>query len=365
MGLTAAMRLTIPYVVTDRDRHGNVRVYYRPKGKATKIRLRETPGTAAFLAEIERAKEQASGRLPTAANIDPASLRALCLDYVGSADFRLLDKSTANQRRLLLEDVCRSVNQRSGVQRGTLPFAAMEPRHVEAIRDDKVDKPGAANNRVKALRQLFRWAIERRRHDRNPATQVKYLPMRGDGFRTWTAEDIAAFEDAHPIGTQARLALALLLYTGIRRSDLVKIGPQHERGGELHFTETKGSRRVGARPKVRHIPIIEPLRQVLEASRPLMGPFAYLLTEKGVPFTVNGYGNKMQDWCRAAGLPSGLASHGLRKAAAAAAAMAGATTPQLMALFGWETEKEATRYTKAADRRRLTGQAVKLLALKR
>jgi hypothetical protein len=40
--------------------------------------------------------------------------------------------------------------------------------------------------------------------------------MKTQGFRTWTEEDIAAFEATHPIGTRARLALALLLYTAGR-----------------------------------------------------------------------------------------------------------------------------------------------------
>jgi integrase/recombinase XerD len=35
----------------------------------------------------------------------------------------------------------------------------------------------------------------------------------------------------HPIGTRARLAEALLLYTALRRSDIVLLGPQHIEGG--------------------------------------------------------------------------------------------------------------------------------------
>ena len=43
-----------PGCVEDRDRHGNLRIYYRPKvGK--KIRLRETPWTPDFMAAYEEA----------------------------------------------------------------------------------------------------------------------------------------------------------------------------------------------------------------------------------------------------------------------------------------------------------------------
>jgi integrase len=255
---------------------------------------------------------------------------------------------------------------KTGQERGALPYALMEPRHVEEMRDEKLELPGAANNRVKALRRLFKWAKAAKKPGaRNPAAEVEYIRRRGDGFPTWTTADVAKFEEAHPVGTQARLCLALLLYTGVRRSDVVKLGPQHERTGWLHFTETKGSRKVGATPKVRDIPIIPPLREVLDASKEIIGPFAYLVTERGVPFTVNGFGNKFQDWVKAAGLPVGLAAHGLRKAAAVNAVENGATDRQLMALFGWETEKEASRYTKRANRKKLAGQAAPLLDFNR
>jgi len=360
------MKINIPYVIADRDRHGNVRLYYWRKGRP-KIRLRAEPGSLAFMAEVEAATTASDAAAPKSAReITPSSLRALCLDYFASANFRLLDKRTAKQHRLLLEDICRSTVPKTGQQRGTLPYALMEPRHVEELRDEKLELPGAANNRVKTLRRLFKWAKAAKTPGaRNPAADVSYIKMRGEGFRTWTTADIERFEEAHPIGTQARLCLAILLYTGVRRSDVVKLGPQHERAGWLHFIETKGSRKAGATPKVRDIPIIEPLRQVLDASQDLIGPFAYLITERGVPFTVNGFGNKFQDWVKAAGLPVGLAAHGLRKAAAVHAVENGATDRQLMALFGWETEKEASRYTRRANRKKLAGQAAPLLEFKR
>jgi integrase len=64
-------------------------------------------------------------------------------------------------------------------------------------------------------------------------------------FHVWTDEEVAQFEAAHPIGTTARLAFALLRYTGVRRSDVVKLGKGMERDGVLYFTVTKGSLRKG------------------------------------------------------------------------------------------------------------------------
>ncbi|HXE70719.1 MAG TPA: hypothetical protein VN523_15280 [Hyphomicrobiaceae bacterium] len=54
-------------------------------------------------------------------------------------------------------------------------------------------------------------------------------------------------------------------------------------------------------------------------------------------------------------------AHGLRKAGAATAAENGATSKQLMAIFGWLSLDEAERYTQAAEREKLAKDAVGLL----
>jgi hypothetical protein len=56
-------------------------------------------------------------------------------------------------------------------------------------------------------------------------------------------------------------------------------------------------------------------------------------------------------------------SHGLRKAGATIAAENGATAHQLMAMFGWNTVKQAELYTRKADRKRLSGEGMPFLAL--
>jgi hypothetical protein len=41
------VRLDLPYLMTDTDRHGNRRIFVRRHGR--KVRIREIPGTQAFL----------------------------------------------------------------------------------------------------------------------------------------------------------------------------------------------------------------------------------------------------------------------------------------------------------------------------
>jgi integrase len=127
------------------------------------------------------------------------------------------------------------------------------------------------------------------------------------------------------------------------------------RAGKLTFTQHKGRNR---RPKTLVLPILPTLRSVIDASS--CGDLAFLVNDLGRPFTDAGFGNRFRNWCDQAGLHHRTA-HGLRKAGATIAANNGATSRQLMAIFGWETLKEAERYTRAADQQRLAEAAMHLL----
>ena len=105
-------------------------------------------------------------------------------------------------------------------------------------------------------------------YQKNPAREVAYLKSNNpEGFRAWSEADVAKYEARHPVGAKARLALDLLLYTGVRRSDVVKLGPQMERDGKLIFTETKGRGRI---IKTHELPILPALRASIDATPPLL-----------------------------------------------------------------------------------------------
>ena len=225
------------------------------------------------------------------------------------------------------------------------------------IRDPRAATPEAANGRVKALRQVFKWAVEVGYASTNPARDVPMLrPNNPDGFHTWTREEVRQYEARHPNGTKGQLALALFLFTGVRVSDVVRLGPQMERDGELCFTEEKNKHR---NPKHREIPILPALRAELAANP--SGHLAYLVTEWGRPYaSPNGFGLWFKRQCVAAGLPH-YTAHGLRKAGATIAAENGATEHQLMAIYGWDSPKQAALYTKAVNRKRLIKDAMPLV----
>jgi integrase len=345
------------YLVEDLDRHGKTRIYFRRKGQP-KIALKETPGTPAFEAEYQRAFR--GGLQPRSPIVHrpamPQTMRWLCEQYYASAAVQSLAPSTRKVRRGILEAICERPIE--GKRAGDLPFAEMEPRHVAKLRDEKAVFPEAANNLVKVLRQLFTWAClpEYDHATKNPARDVGRLRSANpDGIRAWSEADAARYEARHLIGTKARLAFDLLLYTGVRRSDVVRLGPQMERDGKLLFSETKGGSRI---VKAHELPILPPLRQSIDATP--TGHLVYLVTAYGHPHSAKGFGAWFKNRCREAGIGY-LSAHGLRKLGAQRCAEAGATEHQLMALFGWTNPQQAAVYTKKANRTKLEAAAAALL----
>jgi integrase len=352
------------FLVEDVDRHGNVRIYFRRKGQP-KIRLREMPGTEPFDTEYQRAFR---GELkpPSADQRTPATsgtMRWLCEQYYASAAFQSLAESTRKDRRGILEELCRRA--------GNFRFAKMEAQHVAKLRHEKAAFPDAANSRVKALRQLFAWAssAEYRYATKNPARDVGRLRSNNpDGIRAWSEPEAVRYETRHPIGTKARLAFDLLLYTGVRRSDVVRLGPQMERWftdispdgntvevQKLVFTETKGRSRI---VKTHELPILPRLRQSIDATP--IGHLVYLVTAWGQPHSAKAFGNWFKKRCREAGLEE-VSAHGRRKLGAQHCAEAGATEHQLMALFGWSNPQQPAVYTKKVNRAKLEAAAAPLL----
>ena len=346
--------------VEDCDRHGNIRVYYRVAGRP-KVRLRAVPWTTEFMDQYEAAV--VGQPTVSSSSIITGTWRWLCVKYFeGCADYKRLDSRTQRVRRQILEATFNEPTKPdSGKFFGDMPLAKMDPGAIEVLRDRKLDVPEAANSRLKAIRQVFKWGIKRKTADgkpyapHNPARDVDYFKTGSTGFHTWTIEEVAQYQERHKIGTRARLALDLLLYLGQRRSDIIRLGRQHARVDKITFTQFKGRNR---KPKRLTLPILPVLQRTIDSSP--CGDMTFLVNEFGRPFTDAGFGNWFRDRCIEAGVPG--RAHGLRKAGATIAANNGATAHQLMAIFGWETLKQAEVYTRAADQLRLAEGAMHLLA---
>lgn len=354
-------------LVKEKNRHGTT-VYYHRVGKGPRTRIRAEFGTPEFerayrLAEQGKtADENANPRvLPARAG----TLRDLIVSYYRSPEFRKeLDPSTQHVRRLILDKLCLAGKDAAAGKPcyGDRPVALMATRHVRKIRDGMSDRPEAANNMLKALRRVFSYGLEIEYPGLkfNPARDVKRFKSKGTGYHTWTIEEVEQYERRHPVGTKARLALALMLYTGQRRSDAVKFGPPLVRsipsgelkGEWLDFTQVKNQNR---NPVSLWVPIIPELRRIINATD-VVGAKTWLVTDYGEPFTANGFGNWFRERCIEAGVPG--RAHGLRKALSSRAAELDCTDRQIMSITGHVTPQEIDRYTKAARQRILAAKAM-------
>jgi integrase len=353
------------YVYEDVSRHGQVRLYFwRGKGYG-KIRMRATLGAKAFEDLYDSLLNQVeAGALTRAPRDTPrrGTLRWLGVLYSSSAEFGQLDPSTQTVARRTLDSIySEPVSPRAAEVFGDCPLASFTAKSVAILRDRKKATPEAANMRLKRLRAMFKWALKPENADlgvtANPARDVaKLSPKRKGGFPRWTPGDLDKFEARYALGSKQRLALALLMYTGVRRSDVVRLGPPMEQDGVLTWTQHKGRNR---NPIEVSIPIIPELREMIEATA-AVGATTYLVTQYGKPFTDKGFGQRMGAWCADAGLP-GKNSHGVRKAAATRAAERGASAHALMAMFGWLDIKQAELYTRDASRRKLARDNAHLL----
>jgi integrase len=326
------------YVQAWVDREGRAHHYFRRRG-FPRVRLPVLPWSPSFMAAYEAAMSGPRNAIGTG-RIKPGSVAAVVGEYFDSQQF-FASKSagTKRQRRGILERFRNAYGDR--------PFALLPPEWIEALLDAK--SPHAARNWLGTLRSLCAFAVKRGYRRDDPTRDIKLRSIKSDGFHTWTDEEIAQFEAYHPIGTKPRLALALLLYTAQRRSDVVKMGRQHIRDGVLTVKQEKTGVALA-------IPIHPHLQAVLDATP--SAQLTFIVTATGKPYGGNAFSEQFRNWCDAAGLPKRCSAHGLRKAACRQMAEAECRANEIMAISGHATLKELVRYTKAADQAKLARTAM-------
>jgi integrase len=240
---------TPPYVHGYVDRHGKARWYYRRAG----FKLVALPGLP-WSPEFMAAYKAAAGGQPLEMGIKrvvPGTIRALASSYFQSAGpipnsdclgFLSLSSVTRATYRNTINRFCDEVGK-TGVKYGDLSAAALQREHILKLIAAKSDHPDSANGLRKVLRAMMAHAVATGVRTDDPTQGVKAIkPKSKTGFHRWTETEIAQFEERHPIGSKPRLALALGLYTGQARQDVVAMGPQHVANETLNWTRKKTER---------------------------------------------------------------------------------------------------------------------------
>lgn len=338
--MSAMPRPRRPYVQKEVTRHGKIVWYFR-RGREKRVRLPGVYGSKEFNAAYDSAL--VGGPVETKATAPQSSLRWLVDQYYQSGRFDQLRPNTQRNHRLMLENVCKTG--------GSLSFRALREPEIRAGMVRREATPRMAATYVSVMRALFAFAKDSGWVTANPVgDDVKARQGKTEGYHTWTTEEVARYQKRHPIGTQARLALDIMLYTGLRRSDAVSLGRQHVKDGVVSIRAGKNGAEI-------IIPLLPPLAASIAGTE--TGDLIFLFNARREPWKSNSFGYWFADRCVEAGVPG--RAHGLRKAGATIAADNGATPYELTAMYGWSSTKMAEIYTRKTDRIRLAERAANKL----
>jgi len=334
-----------PHLQREVTRHGRT-VWYVRIGQGPRIRIKSEFGTSEFDAEYQSALT--GNPRPKKGAPKTGTLAWLIARYRDSADWTGLSIATRRQRENIFKHVIATA--------GDTKYPLITEAVIASGRDRRAKTPFQARHFLDSMRGLFAWAKESGFVKIDPAAGVKYPPLKsGAGFPIWTEEDVAAYELRWPLGTRQRVWLCVLLFTGLRRADAVRLGRQHVRDG----VATLRTQKSGGNIEI-NIPLLPPLIEALRSGP--TGELAFICGERGNPLTKESFGNLFAGACRQAGVNK--SAHGLRKIGATRAADNGATVPQLNAIFGWTGSAMASLYTQNADRKRLAREAIGKLMTK-
>lgn len=323
-----------------KDRHDKVRIYLRRPG-FPQVALPGPIGSEAFWKAYHAAMEGQGPEL--AAAVTPGSVSAVIERYYKSLDFRSLATITQSTYRNTLERF------RKG--HGHLPLAGMRTQDVNRILDDL--SPGAAVHLRKRLHQLFEFAIGAGLARTNPVKEAKRVKKKTVGYRTWTEADIKAYRARWGEDTPQRIAMEVLLYTGLRRTDAVQIGWRHVVEDRIEIVAQKTGVDLS-------IPIHEELWRFVKRL-PQKDP-AFIMTSFGTTRSEKAFSGFISEAAKDAGITAQASPHGLRKAACRRLAEAGASAHEIMAITGHTKMEEILTYTKAAEQKRLSQAAMTKMA---
>jgi integrase len=327
-------KLHLKYVQSYRGYH-----YFRRRGSPY-VQLPGIPGSAEFMAAYQSALAAAPVAIGAHTRSKPGSVSAAIAEYYSSQAFRGLSGGTPAKRRAILE--------RFREQHGDKRLATLPKDFIVALLDTMASH--SARNWLKTFRHFVRWCESRKLVRSDPTWGIRVKVPHSEGHHTWSEDEVAAFEAHHPIGSKARLALALGLYTALRRGDVVRIGRQHIKGDELVIRRSEKTKVALT------LPVLPELSAIIDATP--TGHLTLLVTKTGKSYGANDFSEQFRKWCDDAGLPPECSFHGLRKAALTRLADAGKTVHQIAAVSGHKTLKEIERYTRAADQRRLAREAL-------
>jgi integrase len=334
-------RVRLKYLHCFTDRHGQARYYFRYRGQQWRL---PAPGTEGFATAYDA----------LLANIkaNPFAIRhnvEFMLGSLGWAIERFLASPLYNERAETTKQNYRRVFDQLRQSYGTGLLRDLEPRHVRKIRNEiAAGSTTAADLAMSLISALWEFGTEQLGLElgADPTHGVKRVHKVAHEHEPWPPELIERFlREARP---SLRLAVKLALYTGQRRSDLVKMKWSQFDGEYIEVRQQK----TGA---LLSIPCHKALRSELESVSRVAETI--LIGERGRSLTGKSLGALVRQALREMGV-NGYAIHGLRKNAAVALADAGCQVFEIAAITGHLSLEMVQHYAKRRDQRRHARSAI-------
>ena len=333
------MKVDLPYIQKFKDRHGKIRTYYR-RGKH-KQRIDGDPGSQEWQNcywRIHESFEAAPRAVP-----DHESFQYAVTDYLSTQRYLALSKNTRIAYRSALDELVKAL----GKQR-VRDFTRGDVINIR----DQISKrsPTRAELVVKAIKQVFERACDVDTIDRNPAKGVrKPEGYKSTPYRKWTDEEIDLLRKrARP---HVRRAMLVLLYTGLRCSDALRLKRAVIKDGMLEITTEKAGTEVC-------IPLHSELQA--ELKNPLPVESLYLICgARGTQISSKALLSMFRREFKALGVPRDQqpTTHGLRKNAVTALVEAGCAPREIQAVTG-QSLPIIEHYAREYDRKKLSTAAI-------
>ena len=328
-------KVRLKYLHCFTDRHGRARYYFRYRGQQWAL---PAPGTEGFATTYDK--------LLAHIKTNPLAIRHNVEFIPGSLGWaieRFLSSPMFNEKAENTKRVYRRVFDQLRQTYGTGLLRDLEPRHVRKIRNEiAATSTTAADIAMSLISALWELATEQLGLELNadPTHGVKRVHKVAHEHEPWPPELIERFlRGARPL---LRLAVSLALYTGQRRSDLVKMKWSQFDGEYIEVRQQKTGAPLS-------IPCHKALRVEL-GSVPRVAE-TILAGKHGEPLTAGGLGTMVYRALLAIGV-NGHSIHGLRKNAAVELANAGCDAFEIAAITGHRTLTMVTHYTKRRDQKR-------------
>ncbi len=358
----AKRRFLPKYVTAFSDRHGKERLRFRRKGFES--HYFDAPlGTEAFRIEYQTCMAgKVDSKERAVARTVPGSIAEAVTRYI-SVPSRLGPTPTTQAK---ITAILTKFRDRYGNgPNGPCMLVDCDFEVIDVIvgeKRQKVKVDGKWEGGIEAARKLrkelirfFDYCIKAKMITVNPASQSERVKVaagqKSKGFHTWTEDEIEQYRKRHALGTKARLAMELLLWTDQRGIDAMHLGRQHIKDGRFNISQSKNGKdlRIKVAPQL--------LRAISSMPAGSLGEMCYLVNAWGKPFTRKGFGNKMRQWCNEADLRH-CSAHGLRKAMMRRMAELEMGNQTMKAVSGHTRDEEVARYTAAANQAKLADSAI-------